>query len=95
MKVRVGNDMTDITGETSAGPPNWVAAAQDDEDPAEVILPAVDQPVTLRQITVTRAYQGDFTGGQVVLPGVYIENDPALLGMAQFLVDNAYASVTG
>jgi hypothetical protein len=51
------------------------------------------QARSVPMIRVTTGYRGRLTNEQYIVPGVYTVDDPALFGLAQFLVDNGRAEV--
>lgn len=51
---------------------------------------------TLFRVQVLRLYQGRRTNEQPIQPGLYESDDPALYGLADYLVENGHAIlVTG
>jgi hypothetical protein len=45
----------------------------------------------VRRLRVSRIYQGTKTSENAIIPGIYYEDDPFLFGLAEYLVNNAYA----
>lgn len=58
--------------------------------PVPEALPDVDKP-PMRRLRLKRAYRGWRTHEQVILAGEYDEDNPALLNLADFLVDSDHA----
>ena len=69
------------------------------DNPTPTVDPAPVSPATAPTfVQVLRGFRGDTgegysTGGQFIAPGVYREDDPALFGMAMWLVEFQYATV--
>lgn len=51
----------------------------------------VENATGIRAVRVLENYGGALTSEQRILPGVYAEDDPALFGLAEYLVDNRFA----
>jgi hypothetical protein len=42
-------------------------------------------------VQVTRCFCGVLTNERIIYPAVYFENDPLLMGLAEYLVEGQYA----
>ena len=61
-----------------------------EEPPIEQPTP-VAPPIAINRIKVNRTYQGARTGEVAIIPSIYLESDPLLMGLGQWLIDNQYA----